>query len=64
MNIEAQIQKINELVKKGNKASFKLVLDKAINLQKIKPNSSKLTALSSKDQIKMMIIAILKMHTN
>ena len=34
MNIEAQIQKINELVKKGNKASFKLALDKAINLQK------------------------------
>ncbi len=40
MNIESQIQKINELVKKGNKASFKLALDKAINLQKkIKPNS-------------------------
>ena len=34
MNIEGQIQKINELVQKGNKASYKLALDKIINLQK------------------------------
>ena len=40
MNIEGQIQKINELVQKGNKASYKLALDKIINLQKkIQPNS-------------------------
>ena len=40
MNIEDQIQKINELVQKGNKSSYKLALDKIINLQKkIKPNS-------------------------
>ena len=40
MNFEEQIKKIDELVKKGNKASYKLALDKIINLQKkIKPNS-------------------------
>ena len=40
MNIENQIKKIDELVRKGNKASYKLALDKIINLQKkIPPNS-------------------------
>ena len=34
MNFEEQIKKIDELVKKGNKASYKLALDKIINLQK------------------------------
>ena len=40
MNIENQIKKIDELVRKGNKASYKLALDKITNLQKkIPPNS-------------------------
>ncbi len=40
MNIENQIKKINELVQKGNIPSYKLALDKIVNLQKkIPPNS-------------------------
>ncbi len=40
MNIENQITKIDELVRKGSKASYKLALDKITNLQKkIPPNS-------------------------
>ena len=40
MNIEEQIKKINELVNKGNKSSYRLALDKINSLQKkIKPNS-------------------------
>ena len=40
MNIENQIKKIDELVRKGNKASYKLALDKITNLQKIEHVSS------------------------
>jgi tetratricopeptide (TPR) repeat protein len=40
MSIESQVKKIDELISKGNKVSYKLALDKIINLQKKIPPSS------------------------
>ena len=46
MNLENQIKKINELVQKGNLASYRLALEKIENLQKKIPQNSFVQNLS------------------